>query len=474
MSRIKFHTIGGLFVIFPLLIASTMGKYDILAPQTCLVVVCFVVAYFLYYQQKSVYRNIWYKPSNVFVFAYLCVNFQYIVDLCLNYKGYNDFFIPQTVNSVSIIASFGLLAFVYGYFICKPKTKFDSTECHFIQSTRVISFIQVALFVAWISTANISRIVAGLTYGDNDKSTNSFESLFYCATIAMFVSVALNARDGKTDSFRSFFSQVHIANWICIISYCAIRMMSGDRGPFIYTTLAVFYTFIMVTKKHIKSTRLLFIVGGFALLVNLVGIARLSSLDQSFFERISDAFTDFSSGNSARFSDKTVSPLTEELGLSIRCNLIAVNEIENNDHSYHYGMYSLYQLIQCVPYVPSFLAKTLKIPEHELSSNILMTDIYAGGHDNFQIGTTIVADPYFDFGVIGVIIMLFFVGYCFRLIDHGICIDTPSSAINICVLILFASMAIYIPRSTFIIQIKKLIPIIVLYLINKSFNYKAK
>lgn len=103
-----------------------------------------------------------------------------------------------------------------------------------------------------------------------------------------------------------------------------------------------------------------------------------------------------------------------------------------------------------------------------------MTDIYAGGHDNFQIGTTIVADPYFDFGVIGVIIMLFFVGYCFRLIDHGICIDTPSSAINICVLILFASMAIYIPRSTFIIQIKKLIPIIVLYLINKSFNYKAK
>ena len=193
----------------------------------------------------------------------------------------------------------------------------------------------------------------------------------------------------------------------------------------------------------------------------------MTASEKNFGDRIVEAFTDFSNSSSARFSDKTILSASEELALSIRCNQIAVNEIDNNNHPYHYGKYTFYQLIQCIPFVPGILRNQLKISDQELSSNVVMTDIYAGSHDTYQIGTTIIADPYFELGTIGVIIMLLFVGYCYRYIDHGICINTPSNAIAVCVLILFASMSIYIPRSAFIFQLKNLIPILVFFYTNK-------
>ena len=57
-------------------------------------------------------------------------------------------------------------------------------------------------------------------------------------------------------------------------------------------------------------------------------------------------------------------------------------------------------------------------------------------------------------------------GYIFKKVDSGVCLDTPSNWVQIAIVLLYASMAVYIPRSTLIIQLKQLIPICVFYYLN--------
>lgn len=468
----KKYLIFSLFLFLPIIYASVLSINDILSPKFCLFAVFVNIFIFLKYQQNSEFKGLWYKPSNVFIFAYLCVNFQYVVDLCLNYRLYDDFYNPSTVNTMTWLSALGIVAFSIGYYLApKPKQKYND-EPNVVFGKTIISFIQVLLFALWVLTADVARIAAGLTYGDEDKSTNSFESLFYCATIALLVTIIVNKKSLNLKGFKEFVKSIHPVNWICICAYLLIRLMSGDRGSFMYMLLAIFYTYVMLTNAKLRMTRIVVAIVGFALLLNLIGIARSSTLEKGFIDRITIAFTDFSSSD-ARFSERTISPLTEELAGSVLCNEIAVNEIDNRHQTLHYGKYTFYQIVQCIPFVSSFLANTLKIPDDELSSNIMMTDIYVGRHDIYQIGTTVVAESYLDMGVIGVIIMLLFIGYCFKYIDYCICIDQPTSIVQLCAVLLFASMAIYIPRSTFFIQLKKIIPILVLFFTNKIF-YQAK
>ena len=451
----------------PVVLAAFLGNYDINVLYICLFTVSLLTLIFLIFQQQSEFNGIWYKPSNVFLLSFLIVNFQYIVDICCGFKNYHDLFYPQTVNKAAVVSCIGLLSFVVGYMICKPR----QVKCYEVSTdiigTKLLSILHAFLFIGWISTANILLIISGITYLSEEKGTNSLESLFYCCTVALFVTIALNARMHPIEGFKFFFKKVSIINWTCILLYCIIRMMSGDRGPFMYMILAIFFAYILTTKSVIKLRKIIPFMVGFILLVNLIGIARMTATENSFGDRIVEAFTDFSSHDKSRFSEKTVLKATEELAISFRCNQIAVNEIDNNGHPFHYGNYTFIQLIQCIPFVPGLLRYQLNIPESELSSNVVMTDVYYGRHDLTQIGTTIIADPYFDLGIIGVILLLFFVGYCYRYIDYGICVFTPLSPVSVCILILFASMSVYIPRSTFIIQLKNLIPIMFFFYVNK-------
>lgn len=445
------------------------GQYDMSIPSIVLLVAAVFVCMYLLYQQKSIYKGMWHKPSNIFLFGYLIVSFQYLLDFCLGYKTYHDFYIASSVNKMAITCLLGLLSFVMGYVLTKDGLVLNKNTCNNkVISIGFLVILQMFFFVAWIMTVNIAVLISGQGYFEDLSGTTSsnYEMFFYDVTIVILVSIIINNKGNQIKSIKEFAKKGSVLSWVIICLYCLLRLVSGDRGPALYMALAVFFAYLIASHKSIRFSKiLLFVIIG-AFILNLVGIARSLSLDKSFYERVTTAFTDFSESSEARFSEKTIFPITEELAMSSRCNQIAIDLVDNGKDDYHYGKYCFYQLIQCVPFIPSFLAHTLNIPEDELSANIKMTDIYYGQHDFAQIGTTVVADPYFDGGVIGVMLMLFFCGWTFRKVDFGVCISPPANWFQIVVVILFASMAVYIPRSTLIIQLKQLIPIGVFYYIN--------
>lgn len=444
-------------------------QHDKSIPLIVLLVSAVFICIYLLYQQKSVYKGMWHKPSNIFLFSYIVVSFQYLLDFCLGYKTYQDFYIPSSVNKMAITCLLGLLSFVIGYVSTKDKLISNKIICNKKDiSIGFLVILQTVFFVAWIMTVNIAELISGQGYFEDLSGTTSsnYEMFFYDVTIVILVSIIINNNGVQINSIKEFVKKGSMLSWIIICLYCLLRLVSGDRGPALYMVLAVFFAYLIASHKSIRLSKILLfaIIGAFIL--NLVGIARSLSLDKSFSERVTAAFTDFSETSEARFSEKTIFPITEELAMSSRCNQIAIDLVDKDEENYHYGKYCFYQLIQCVPFVPSFLAYTLNIPEDELSANIKMTDIYYGRHDFAQIGTTIVADSYFDGGIIGVMLMLCFCGWVFRKIDFGVCISPPSNWFQIAVVVLIASMAVYIPRSTMIIQLKQLIPIGVFYYIN--------
>lgn len=435
-------------------------------------VVCaaiFLVFFFLFVQQNSEYKGRWYKPSNVFMLGFFIVSFQYLIDYCIGYKSLGDFYISSSVGKMATTCLFGLIAFIIGYVASRNYTpNRDPDKPHFRLSTRFLELMQIVFFVGWISTVNIVALLTGYGYFEDVSGSASanFESLFYDATLAILVIVVINNQENGIKSIREFLKKEPIIFWVIISIYCVIRLISGDRGPCLYMALAVFFAYKMLAKSRIKLFRIIVFFIAAAIVLNVVGVARSLSLNMSFSERIVTASNDLWGQSQARFSNKTIFPITEELAMSNRCNQIAINLIDNGSDTYHYGKYCFYQVLQCIPFVPSFLHNTLKIPEDELSANIKMTDVYYGQHNFSQIGTTVVADSYFDFGVVGVIIMLLLCGFVFKKVDSAVCLTSPTSWLTIAIVLLFASMAIYIPRSTLIIQLKQLIPICVLLIVN--------
>ena len=93
-----------LLTLIPIAVASLVySQYDIGGPILCMFVVVVLITTFIVYQQNSMYKGLWYKPSNVFLLSFLIVNFQYITDLVLGLKNYFDFDYPETVNRVAVL-----------------------------------------------------------------------------------------------------------------------------------------------------------------------------------------------------------------------------------------------------------------------------------------------------------------------------------------------------------------------------------
>ncbi len=444
-------------------------KNSILLPEICVFFVVSLYAYQFYMQQHSVFKSLWCRPSNIFLLAFFAVSFQYIFDLILGLKRYSDFYMPHTVNTVAAMCTIGLAAFVMGYNSTNSGNTKQSDFHHIHIRIGLLVALQLLFFVAWIATVDILSLMIGENYFEDATGTaeSNYEMLFYDTTLAILTGIVLNLREKEKVSFMDFLKSNSIFSWVVIGLYSGIRLVSGDRGPFMYTLLAVFFAYLMLSKAKVRVLQLLVLGIVATFVINVVGMARSASLDKSFTERVTESITDFTHNSDARFSERTILPLTEELAMSSRCNQIAVDFINYKNEPYHNGMYTFYQVIQCVPFVPSYLVNSLKITDDERSTNLKMTDVVYGTHEFTQIGTTVTTDPYFDFGFIGVIIMLFIVGIIYKKVDYSVYIKSPSNWFFIAIVLLIASKAIYIPRSTLVGQFKELIPICAIFYLNK-------
>lgn len=435
-------------------------------------IIAFILAiYWIIIQQNSKFKNLWAKPSNLFFLSSFIVSFQWIADV---YFGYNPskFFLSlteQSYNKGIILGIIAISSFILGYCIKynKDKNILPQNPTNYINkiSPNILIFFEWLFFCLFIININISDFLSGTAYATNNDVSlfGYFENLFLCSIIAVVVQILINNKNKEDKSV--FLKLFPIVFWIPIILYIIIRGLSGDRGPIIYTILLLFYAYVYITHKKIKFIKLFITVFVCGVIISIAGIARLK-YDMSVSEKISIAISEYSKGG--RFGGESVFTPTQELSISYICTHEAINLVEYNDYNLNWGGYQIVHLINMIPYAPSFLTESLNIPKERLSSSVLITNSVLGKNSSWSLGSSMIADFFLDFGVIGVVIGFIIVGMLFCWVDNMIYFNLYNiSPILLSICLFASSRALYFPRAAFLGVYKFLIITIMLLFINR-------
>lgn len=395
---------------------------------------------------------------------------QCLLDYRLGLKNiYSDLIkYPFIFNQCVILVVVGLLAFVLGY--CKSthsinRQKVNVTLRSFSvgkKSLFFISTLQFLFFGLFLANVNVVDFFTGKAHVGGTRETtlaNYFESLLYVSNVVLVVVVIFGKKE--IGSIRQYFMAFPLFSFCLMLIYMFLRMVSGDRGPFIQTFMLLFYGYLYIVRKRIKLLYIVSILFAGAVYINLIGIARsMDAESQSFSERISTAADSFS--QDGRFANKegsTVFSSTEELAGSFLVNQIAVNDIVNRQGSYQYGAYQLFGILNTIPFISGFIAQQMNLNGEQISSSERANYLYLGRQRTWGVGSSMLADFYWDLGIIGVVVGMFFAGLVFHYIDHSLFVENKSyvSTFALTFCLMYAAASIYIPRSTLIFVLKPIV-----------------
>lgn len=243
-------------------------------------------------------------------------------------------------------------------------------------------------------------------------------------------------------------------------------MLSGDRGPVLYSGCLVFYSYLMCTKYKFRLTTVLILIVSAALFTTILGIARDGDLNQSFIDRIENA-----SSNSGDRKPSVLSA-TQELANSVNTEFIALKASEENNFKHTFGKYTFFALVGSIPGSSFILGNIFGIDMRDTMSSEFITIYHSGSAYGFGLGTSPMAEYYLEFGMIGVIIGFYFLGWLFNHLDHVVFGANAKTPIWLIIITLkLSSVAIYIPRSSVPSCISKALYTLIIFLaLNFCFN----
>lgn len=486
MKNLRVITLILTIAMFIAAIATPLGIFN---PNYAVFALFFMgvcTAIFIIFQQTSEQKGNWIKPSNILLIGILGTCFQAFADILAGYKSINDYLLTSSkvLNLSAIISCLALISFCLGYvMVSKPKRDTQSVmNIHpsnriYIRQNYIIVIIQSLAFLAWFVHINVADFLSGAVYyTSNDVLESNYYELFFQTTLyAELVLVIVNGKKQsyRDKSIRNFLSQIPLITLIITGIYLLLRLVSGDRGPVIYTLCAYLYTYISLSHKKFSLATVVSAVVGAALVITLIGIFRTAGTDKSISDKFAYAWEKYTDKNS---KDQSVFPPTKELTISFSCNQAAINSIQSENEPYHYGTYQIAHILNIIPFVPSLIQNTLGVSKENVSSSYYVTSKVLGKYSSWSLGTSSVADYYLDGGALGVLIGFFILGLCFRKFDQWIYYSYTGHypTLVYTILIVCVAHAIYIPRSSFLHELKPISLILMIFAIYYLLTGKFK
>lgn len=437
--------------------------------------------------------NHWVRPSNILTISLLIVNLQIIACVWLGYDTISNYLetteYSNYIGKVFYAGLMGICCYLIGYSWSKkhPRSRLNRrSRCFFMgyswsknmgnaRSTRVtdvtnpkilLSCLVLVCFLLFIVNIDIASFLTGMDYegsGAADRTTSAsaiWETLldtFLTIEVAYITKGAINSENKIT--FVRYLKMFPVLIWVVVGLYMTLRLVSGDRGPVIYTGLMFFYSYIMVSKIRIKpSTLILFILLGAFSMTVINSVRSYRNFDQSFSEKVLRSFDDFKEND----GPNTFSPFTHELAKSVNCNFIAIHDVNEWKTDLKYGLYNFCELAGCIPGSASFFKALFDLDIYRTVTSEYVTISFFGKNYLIGLGTTAIVDFYLDFGLLGIILGMFLLGLTYKKIDSML-IENVSSIFLLIFFLKFASMAIYIPRASFSFVLNRCLYICVFY-----------
>lgn len=473
-----------LFLLVYILICSTLfffrntGAYDptlcaiLLSIDFCLLIHCFIHKY------KGLSKQP--RPSLIFMLSSFIVSFQFFIDALLEYIPIyveKPFYNENLISYGVILSSISFAAMVLGYESYNKKRKI-STHSHLVPhkaTIKIVSISHILSFLLLLSTLSLADLTGASYLGSGDydvaADSGSYANFLYNVTsYVLFLTILLQHRTNVVNSASSFFKIFPTINLVVLILYICVKLLSGDRGGAITTIVIMTFLYIQLSQKQIKT---IWILGGLILgsvLISAIGIGRGYGDSLSFDQKLALGLA----GEYAYEKDVYPSVLssTQELAFSVFCTQIALDDTKNLNKEIHNGTFHMCYFLECIPFVGSKIIKdVLHIHRNEKSSSAYVTMKYLGNHPTYGLGTNLTADFYLDFGVIGVILCMFFIGSLYKRIDFIFTDQNIYSVFEGCLFVVLTASSVNMARGYFMFYIRIVLFVFIAYSI---INYLCK
>lgn len=387
------------------------------------------------------------KISILFILSHSIVHFQIYIDYLLGNLKEDNWFIwqsPATVSKSIIISTSALVAYLLCYSLLKKlKAKSFSESKIKVINSKPINIAATILLALYYLSVDKSYLFGG--YNNHAPGTVAiyFALLFEACISAILIIQCRNARLKNLD-FNGFFRYLTYIKtpFILLSIYLFGVVISGDRGPIIYNSLAVILGYIFTTQKKPSTKNIIILIVFASFFITILGLARGYKEETSFTKKIELAITEHSESS---YYPQSISPFTKELAISGRSVNIAVQS-----ESRFYGMFMLQDLMLIFPTVKGFFIKLFDIPRMYTSSPQFLTNYSLGNYATWGIGSSSVADTYLDFGFVGVIIVFGMFGLLTRYLELSFYSNSMPTLIVMSATFSIFCFSVYIGRSTLI------------------------
>lgn len=387
----------------------------------------------------------WLRIDTVFIIAFCVTNFQWpfmyaVAELMPRY-GFQNRSLDSAGNYAVALATISLLSWLIGFAVA-PRTiarnRLDVvanssyvTVLFLISMAGFILFSGADLFNRTMYTTeqvNLIQTVSGV-------GAYIFDIVQTMATLALAIVCyeRFVLLPGSGSRRHRVGGNVLIA---LLIAYSVIFLIGGDRGQVIQILVGFALAFAATVRPVRFWEFALLTLAGFYIFT-LIGIWR-SGADIS----AETAFQEYGYWEVSANLAQSFVPLTQS---------ILIVEADG----FSFGLLWLSQTIGVIPFAQQLMFSWTDLSLTDVSSSALITTRTLGENANTGLGTSFVADIYLNFGVAGLISFSgLFGAICARMGDW---LEGDRGFYRYLLAIVFASLVVYVARSSFVVQLKPMI-----------------
>lgn len=383
----------------------------------------------------------WFRLDILFLLGFVIVHFQWAImytlsDVDLLSIKYFSHGVTDTiyVNYGTWISTVGILSWFLGYSVFQVKLK-EYKKVYRIYYRKLL-ILTAILFVLFLLTAGNNFYSGGIYKGEGGSSSAEgigayIQLIFSISIIALTSVIILNSKYSLTTKFIQWVLLLDKKYLVLTGTYVFLFSLIGDRGA----ALQIGMTFLILFGSLVRAINIrefcVIVVFG-AIIMTLIGLGR-SSLDS---ENI------FVSG-ARRVELRSVYDPTLELAGSARTLYAALESVPER-HEYFLGKLWLGNLIGVVPLLQAFYLELTGDEAYELGSSQYITYLRYGSRPPSGEGTSLIADIFLNFGLVGVVLFMFTLGLFIKKLQNEL--NTQKSYYWIVSAGIFSSVVFYMGR----------------------------
>jgi hypothetical protein len=338
------------------------------------------------------------------------------------YNLKENFFLQNTYieyTNISILAcTIGLISFMEG--IQKKiylKKKYKIKEYSQVQYNKLFNvvFIFLIILLAIFSLTGLQSYLVNTYTGSDTGDTTTNGIYFIISVFMLFLSGFSLMFYKKFNKFKYFF-------YVLCLSYSILLLISGDRNTFFIIAVSLvagFYTYV----KKINRLKIILYVFAALYLYQIIEISRNS--EERGLNAIVSAMSVWDETTTDDKVDKSSFSITTT---ATRIGFVMVPE----KIDYFYGKFKIIGIAGIIPYSRSLFVD----PKDKF---VTSTDVLIlGSGTTWSVGSSIIADIYVDFGILGVIILMYFLGYFANFIQQKAQLNNNSIKWGVLYLITFS------------------------------------